>query len=400
MATEQRRILYIQPNNEVGGSDIALLRLIRALDQSRYKPAAVLPGPGPLSEPLQDAGATLHYLPMRPLRTIPSPSYQLGYVAAFKPTVDRLRQLIESERIEFVHTNSLYSIYGAWAAHYARRRHIWHVREIPPAIPLARQAYARMVLGLSTSVVAMTTACVTGLFGEATVPAKVTVMPDGLDLEKWRSGVSGDRIRRELGFSDDVPLVGFIARLDPWKGLDVFLRMAQLVRQRLPAARFLIVGDAPDGFQKHRSRMQALAQSLGLGDSVLFLGWRYRMNDIPDVMAALTVLCHTPIRPEPFGLVLIEAMASGCPVVAPRAGGPAEIVVDDSTGLLAAQGDASGFADRILQLLENPLRRTALIEAAHRRVAELYSSERFAENLGRLYASINPPDADARPISS
>ena len=329
MAIEPQRILYIQPNNEVGGSDIALLRPFAALDRSRYKAAVALPGPGPLSEPLRDAGATLHYLPMRQLRTIPSPSYQLGYAVAFKPTVDRLRRLIEAERIEIVHTNSLYSIYGAWAARSARRRHIWHVREIPPAIPVARQAYARMVLGLSTAVVAMTQACVTGLFGEATAPLR---SPSCRTDWIRRSGAAAS-----LATASDMnsalatmfPWSGTVARLDPWKGLDVFLQMARLVRQRVPAARFLIVGDAPEGFEKYRSRMHALAQSLGLGDSVLFLGWRYRMNDIPDVMAALTVLCHTPIRPEPFGLVLIEAMASGCPVVAPRAGGPAEIVAVD-----------------------------------------------------------------------
>jgi len=72
----------------------------------------------------------------------------------------------------------------------------------------------------------------------------------------------------------------------------------------------------------------------------IFLGWRYQLDDIPEVMAALTVLCHTPLRPEPFGLVLIEAMAVGCPVVAPRAGGPADIVLDGTTGYLVPPSDA------------------------------------------------------------
>jgi glycosyltransferase involved in cell wall biosynthesis len=388
-ADAPRRVLYVQPNNEVGGSDIALLRLVSALDRTRYTPVVVLPGDGPLSDLMRKAGAELRFSPMRQLRTVPSPGYQLAYLAGIAPTVVRLRRLIHQDRIAFVHTNSLFSFYGAWAARLAGRPHVWHVREIPPAVPVARPAYARMVLGLSEIVVAMTRACVGGLFGQGPSPAKVTVLDEGLDLSRWHAGISGARIRAELGLAPDVPVVGFIARLDPWKGLDVFLRMARLVADAVPATVFLVIGDAPPGMEAHRDDMKALAASLGLGERVHFLGWRYRLDAIPEVMAALTLLCHTPVQPEPFGLVVIEAMAVGCPVVAPRAGGPAEIIDDEETGLLAPMGDPAGFAERVIRLLTDAPRRAALADAARRRVAERFATDRFAANLSRLYAGIS-----------
>jgi glycosyltransferase involved in cell wall biosynthesis len=95
------------------------------------------------------------------------------------------------------------------------------------------------------------------------------------------------------------------------------------------------------------------------------------------------------VQPEPFGLVVIEAMAVGCPVVAPRAGGPAEIIDDEETGLLAPMGDPAGFAERVIRLLTDAPRRAALADAARRRVAERFATDRFAANLSRLYAGIS-----------
>ena len=98
----------------------------------------------------------------------------------------------------------------------------------------------------------MTTACVEGLFDRNQIPGKVEVMPDGIDVERWNPKISGHRIRSELALAPDAPVIGFVARLDPWKGLEVFLQAAKLVSERVPSAHFLVVGDAPQGFEVYR----------------------------------------------------------------------------------------------------------------------------------------------------
>ena len=392
MTGARRRILYVQPNSEVGGADLALLRMIESLDLAKFEPHVALPKDGPVAAGLRAAGAQVHHLPMIQLRTLPSASYQLGYLAAFWPTVFRLRALIKANAIELVHTNSLYSLYGGFAALLAGRTHIWHVREIPPQIPVARPALGAMVLALSRRVISMTQACTRGLAGRADHP-KIRLLSEGLDLAKWTRRPDLRDVRAELGIGPETPVVGFVARLDPWKGLNVFIEAAALVAARFPDAVFLVSGDAPSGFEAHRDDMAALARRLGLGDNIRFLGWRYRMDDIPAVMAALDVFCHTSIEPEPFGLVVIEAMAMQTAVVAARAGGPLEIIEEGVSGLLTPPGDAQALADTVGALLADPVRRRAIAAGGRARVELRHSRAAFGRSLEAIYADALGGDA-------
>jgi len=107
--------------------------------------------------------------------------------------------------------------------------HIWHLRELPPQVPVATQAYASMVKALSTRIAGMTQGCGEALFGKARVPNSFTVLHDGIDVREFAPDVQD--LRNELGVEKH-SLIGFVARLDPWKGLDVFLQAARLVANR------------------------------------------------------------------------------------------------------------------------------------------------------------------------
>ncbi|MDO9499283.1 glycosyltransferase family 4 protein [Falsiroseomonas sp.] len=384
MTAERRRILYVQPNSEVGGSDIALLRTVEALDPDRFAPVVVLPAEGPLAPMLRAAGATVRLLPMMQLRTLPSPAYQTRYLARIWPTVRRLAALMREERAELVHTNSLYCLYGGFAARLAGVPHLWHVREIPPAIPVARPALGRMVLALSRMVVCMTQACADPLFGRQAKDRRIRLLSEGLDLREWSRAAITRSIRAELGIPATAPVIGFVARLDPWKGLDVFLEAAARIAPEFPDAIFLVSGDAPAGFEAYRDAMVARAEALGLGGRIQFLGWRYRLADIPALMADLDIFCHTSIAPEPFGLVIIEAMAMGCPVIAARAGGPMEIVEDGVSGLLTPPGDADALAGALRGLLADPGHRARIAAAGRARVEAVYSRAAFSTRLRAL----------------
>jgi len=385
MPADRQRILYVQPNSEIGGSDLALLRIVASLDLDRFDPIVLLPQEGPLAPRLREASAVVRLVPMMQLRTLPSATYQARYLARFWPTVTQIARVIRDERAALVHTNSLYSLYGAFAARAARRPHLWHIREIPPAIPIARSVLARMVLGLSRTVISMTKACSEGLFGRNALHNKIRLLPEGLELDTWSRDRIDRAIRSELGIAPETPVVGFVARLDPWKGLDVFLEAAARVSLRFPDAVFLVAGDAPAGFEKYRDRMMARSAELGLKDRLQFLGWRYRMDDIPAVMASLDVFSHTSLAPEPFGLVLIEAMAMGCPVVAARAGGPLEIIEDGVSGLLTEVADAEAQSNAICRLLADPDYRGRIAAAGRTRVERNFSLAAFQDRLRRLY---------------
>ena len=378
-----KRLLFVQPNSEIGGSDIALLRTIEALRPEGLDVSVVLPGPGPLVARLESAGARVHFVPMRQLRTLPSIPYQLRYLLGIAPSVSAIAAIIRRECPQIVHTNSLYCLYGALAARSAGRPHVWHIRELAPNVPLLTKLYAAMVKKLSAHVISMTNICAERLFG--IMPAHLTIMPDALDRRAWAPNPDRQRLRRELGIPPDVPLIGFVGRLDTWKGCDVFVRAAAKVAKDWPAARFLVCGGPPRGFEAYAQSLELLAKQSGAGDRMMFLGWRYVLDDMPDVMAGLDIFCHTSTRPEPFGLVLLEAMAVGTPSIAARAGGPIDIVADGTSGLLTEPGNATALAAAISRLIGDPALRKQIGDAGTARLDREFGVPQFRQRLMEVY---------------
>lgn len=345
-----RTIAYLQATSEVGGSDIALLRLVSHLDRRAYSPLVILPATGPLVPHLSAVGARVVILDLPQLRSTKSLPYQASYVWRFVPAVVRLARLLRKERAVLLHTNSLYALHGALAAALLRLPHVWHIREIPDAPRVVRWALRAAVWLLSTRVIAMTDA-VARVIGKG---ERVRTIPDGIDLDIFNPRVSGDRIRRELELPAEAPLVGFVARLDPWKGADVFVRAASEISRARPDARFLVCGGELPGYEAYAAELRKLARDLGVEDRLMFSDWKYQLDDIPEVMAALDVLVHTSIRPEPFGLVLVEAMATAKPVVAADDGGVREVVEPGVTAFLASPGDYDEVARAVLEIVGDP----------------------------------------------
>jgi glycosyltransferase involved in cell wall biosynthesis len=383
-----RTVAYIQATSEVGGSDIALWHLVSHLDRTACRPIAVLPAIGPLVPKLEAAGCKVLIEPMVQLRPVRQPGYQARYLIQFWPTVFRIAGLLRRERVDLVHTNSLYSLYGGWAARLAGVPHVWHMREIPELPSTISGPLYAMVLGLSAGIITMTDA-VAEIFGpRRSRSAKIQTIYDGVDLNTFNPNVSGERIRKALGLATDTPLVGFVARLDPWKGVEVFIQMAAEVSLHHPAAHFMVCGGQLNGYQDYARQMERLAEGLGLAGRMHFTGWTYRLDDIPEVMAALDVLVHSPVRPEPFGLVLVEAMATGKPVVASRAGGIPEVVEADTTGILFGPGDWGHAANAVLDLLGDRPRAVAMGQAGRRRAERLFEVGAYAARVEAFYESM------------
>ena len=382
-------VVFVQPTSEIGGSDIALYRLVTNLDRSTYRPIVVVPREGPLTAKFRQAGVHVVVQPMAQLRSVRDPLYHIGYLLRFWPSVLRLALLLRRERAEIVHSNSLYCLQGAWASLFAGVPHVWHVREIPDAPRPLRTLLLAMTVRLSSRVVAMTDAVATMFDGRSRRrAAKVMTVPDGIDLSVFHPGRDGGRIRRDLHIPANVPVAGFVARLDPWKGADVFVRAAAAAAKRLPEAQFIVCGGELPGYEAHAAELRRLAAELDLDGRMHFTGWTYSVDDIPDVMAAIDVLVHTSVRPEPFGLVLVEAMATAKPVVAARQGGVPEVVDEGVTGLLTEPGDARAAAEAMLDVLSDASRAASLGAAGRARAEELFDVRTYVRRIEAMYSTI------------
>jgi len=185
--------------------------------------------------------------------------------------------------------------------------------------------------------------------------------------------------RAELGVNDGDLLIGVFGRLQRWKGQDVFVEAAGAVARARPRTKFAIVGGSVFGLEpEFLEGLKKRVRDLGLTDRLVFTGFR---TDVPRLMAACDIVCHTTRVPEPFGLVIVEAMALGRPVIATAGGGPSEIIATEAHGVLVARDDPAALAGAITALVDDPERRRVLGANARELVRRQFSIDVMASNL-------------------
>src|SRR6478735_6762494 len=227
-ATRTITILSVQPVAERGGSDQALLRLVRSLPRGEFDFHIAVPGPSPLAEEFEAAGATLHVVPMQRLSTSHGAGEWGGYVLGWPVAVARLTALARRLRVDVVHSNSLHSWYGWAAARALGRPHVVHAREIVVQSGAALRVERALCRYLATRVIAVSYAVAAQLD-----PANVVVLDEYLDPDEFSPSRAG-MFRTRVGIPDEAPVVGAVARLDPLKGLDVLLDAHAITRVTRP----------------------------------------------------------------------------------------------------------------------------------------------------------------------
>jgi glycosyltransferase involved in cell wall biosynthesis len=206
---------------------------------------------------------------------------------------------------------------------------------------------------------------------------------DSIDLTAFDADqVQIDYLFNEFNVASKQTRYGIFGRIVDWKGIREFIYAARLVANNIPHALAFIVGSCSDGNQKFMDEMAALVEELGLSQKVIFTGYRH---DVPALMKFMDIVVHASNRPEPFGMVLIEAMAMRKPVVATRGGGPMDIVIHGETGLLVEMGDSVALGEAICSLLALPDLQEKMGHAGLERVKEHFDSRRNAQQMKFLF---------------
>lgn len=213
---------------------------------------------------------------------------------------------------------------------------------------------------------------------------RLACVPSAIDTSVFDSGCDRVWLERELGMPRDAALVGIAAQLIPRKGHEVLFAALADLAPRHPTLRVLVLGRGP-----LEAELRAQAQSAGLGEVVCFAGFR---TDLPQILPCLDVLAH-PAWMEGLGIALLEAAASGVPIVAGRAGGMPEVVEDGENGYLIAPGDSRALAERLERLLGDPPLARRMGAAGRRRVEERFAVPRMVEGNYRVYEAVLRPPA-------
>jgi len=182
--------------------------------------------------------------------------------------------------------------------------------------------------------------------------------------------------RAQLGLPAERLLIGMVGRLQEWKGMHTLIRAMPEVLRAVPDAQAIIVGGTHDLEPAYENRLRQIITDLDVSHAVKLVGYR---SNVPLWMQAMNVCVHASDN-EPFGIVIIEALALGKPVIAGSTGGPTEILKDGDTGLLVPFEDHAGLATAIIDLLTNDTRREAMAQAGQQ-VARIYHPTRYAQRL-------------------
>ena len=190
--------------------------------------------------------------------------------------------------------------------------------------------------------------------------------------------------RALLGLPAQAPIVGMVARMERWKGIDVFIKVVVQLASHYPNLYAFVVGGAHSLDPDCASELQAQAEQSGLGDRLRLVGQR-PLEEVAGWWCACDIAIHPVTGAEPFGMGIVEAMAMGKPVIASALGGPAEIIQDQVNGLLCAPGDVDGLVRATQRILDNPELRQSLGQAARVRALD-FSPQRLLQCLASHFS--------------
>jgi glycosyltransferase involved in cell wall biosynthesis len=379
------RILRIVTRLNIGGPAIHLTTLAGGLDPGRYEQGLVTgvegPGEGSMRPLVESRGVHPIVIP----EMVGTPRLGPRDLTALA----RIRRVVRDFQPDIVETHlSKAGLLGRLAArreHVPAVIHVFHGHVLdgyfgPLKTWMARRT-ERALAAMSDRLVAVSATVKHELVNHRISRAdRIAVVELGLEMDPLlRCRETRGVLRRELGISPDVPVVGIVGRLSRIKNHQLFLDAAARVATAHAEVRFLVVGDG-----ERRSALESHARRLNLGRQLLFTGWR---SDLPSVYADVDVLALSSDN-EGTPLVLIEAMAAGCPIVATGVGGVPDLIDHGVSGLLVPSRQPSQLAQAIVRLLQDRQLADALAARAQERARARFGAQRLAAEMDALYRQL------------
>lgn len=360
--------LLFNHSSIVGGGELSFLDLAQALPACGITPVVVVPEPGDVTDRIKRTRLETAFLAW--------PSLRGAGLLRWPGAVARAALLFREKRLDAVHANGARCMLVAGPA--ARRVGLpclWHVRvlERDGRLDRIRAHFASIILANSRAVA--DTLSATGI-----PTPTIRVLYNGFPLEEW-ARVEPVDLATAFGLPAG-PVILAAGRLTPWKRFEDLLLACRLLSDAGQPMSCVLAGSAMPSEQAYESELKRLASELGLG-RLVFAGWR---PDVPALMKGASVFA-LPSKAEPFGRVLVEAWACGAPLVATRAGGPAELVHDGEDGLLVPPENPTALAGAIRRILKEP-GLAARLRAAGLTRAAAFNIRSHAEQVAEIYRTL------------
>lgn len=404
------RLLYLTPTSAMGGAERVLLDILALVRRSRpdWPLGLIVGNDGPLADGARALGVTTKVLPF------PRDFAQLGdaglgsagtwarfarlAVGGSLSTI-RYAQQLRAEIAAFaphvVHSNGIkMHVLGA-LARPSRAALIWHFHDYPSARPVTSRII-RSLRSRCSAVVAVSEHVAADIRGELGPSVDVRTIWNSVDLSRFAPDGAAADLDALAGLPPAEPgtvRVGLVATFARWKGHLLFLDMLSRLAPGRPVRGYIVGGPLYEtqASQVSMAELRAEVERLGLGARVGLTGF----TDAAAALRSLDVVVHASTLPEPFGLVIAEAMTIGRAVVISGDGGVAELVVPNETGLVYPTGQVDVLTARVASLVDDEPRRRRLGAAAHAAALRQFDPERVSREITELYAHLGTARQEA-----
>ncbi|MBC8440652.1 MAG: glycosyltransferase family 4 protein [Deltaproteobacteria bacterium] len=388
------RILYIESNRDgtVGGSYYSLFYLVEGLDKNIYEPIVMFYEENPLIEKFEKVVKEViifdHDSPFS--GCIRSFGNFIKFIPRFVRDIlwaqFEIIKKIDEIKPDIVHLNNSYAANHDWvlACKLKGVKIIAHDRGTMPPASLQTRFFVRLL----DAIISVSDSYLQYITGQGLKPKLACRVYNGLALKDFSGQYSTEQrnqLRKNLDVNDDDILIGMVGNIIYWKGQIVLVKAMTRIVKKQQNVKVLLVGKTVSGGEAYEHDIKTCISQNKLNDKIFFTGYR---EDIPALLDAFDIFIHASVEPEPFGRVIIEAMARKKPIIATKLGGPSEIIVHGESGVLIAMNDEIAMADAILNYIADMSKAEKIGQNAFKRVVEKFSAQNMVQGVEAVYNEI------------
>jgi L-malate glycosyltransferase len=388
------RVAYVNHTGSVSGAERVLVNMVRTLDRATYEPCVICPVDGELARLLEEHGIPCVPSPPVHARFTLHPGRLLKAVRSLGKAISALRKTLSSLKPDIVHANTLRAgIVVSVAAIGTRRVVVWHIHDNLPRHAFSGIIRAAALLLGPDRIIAVSDSTARAFRGALPFKDRIATIHNGTDLNRFpMKSADSSNLRSALGIPEDAFMICAVGQICARKGLLELIDAFAIAHEQSPHMHLVIAGSVV--FEHERGYFNLLrlaAATPEISRNVHFAGHVHNVSALLQAADLLVLNSHE----EPFGLVLVEAMSSGTPVLATRVGGIPEIVHDSQNGWLVERGDTAGLARHLVQLSRNRPLLQSVAQRARSETCPQFSLEQFQSKLHGFYAELIPGRASA-----
>lgn len=360
----KRMILHADHTSQLGGAEIWLYNQLNRLGKLNINVGVLFGDKGPIFDKTMKLNIPTFYAPIPKIKSIKE----------FFESITAVRKIIRENNVSVVHCHSFRSnIIVGISGRLERKNVIWHIHETleRPQVSFVNYWIMKILIRFIPNYVVANSKYTLDTLG---VKSKFQIVYPAISLNTYNPE---ENVKIDKGIIN-IMILGRIAR---WKGQHIFIKAASIICEQRKDIRFLVAGAPIFNQQSYELELKQLVNELNLNEFVKFLG---HVDDVPRLLNETDIAVHCSIEPEPFGQVIIQAMASGKPMIATAHGGPLEIIDDRINGILVDPNNEQALADKILELLNNKQLMSSIGKNAIQKV-KIFSDEVQDKKMLNIY---------------